>query len=298
MSFSYDFKKQICDIKMPECCRRAECYGMMLFGHFLKYDKISFQNSNPFVQKNFEYLIKKCFAVSPTLSVSNGKRPMYKAEITDKELISFIFLKLGITPDSFINEMLLKKDCCRDAFIRGAFLSCGLLSNPETEYRLEFRVKNSIFADFLCEILTDRGIPPKRTKRSGADILYYKKSEQIEDLITVMGAGNVTLQIIDLKILKEVRNNINRKNNVDDLNLSKTVEASITQRGAIKYLIDSGKFDVLSDDLKEIALLRMANPEASLSELSRLCSISISKSGLNHRLKKIVETAENFKNRK
>ncbi len=298
MSFSYDFKKQICDIKMPECCRRAECYGMMLFGHFLRYDKISVQSSNPHVQKNFEYLIKKCFAVSPTLSSSNGKRPMYKAEITDKELISFIFLKLGITGDNFINEMLLKKDCCRDAFIRGAFLSCGHISDPQTEYRLELRIKNTIFADFLCEILTSRGIAPKRTKRSGTDILYYKKSEQIEDLITVMGAGNVTLQIIDLKILKEVRNNINRKNNVDDLNSSKTVEASITQRGAIKHLIDSGKFDVLSDDLKEMALLRIANPEASLSELSRLCSVSISKSGLNHRLKKIVETAENFKNRK
>ncbi len=298
MSFSYDFKKQLCDIKMPECCRRAECYGMMLFGHFLKYDKISVHSSNECVQKNFEYLLKKCFAVSPTLSASNGKRPMFKVEISDKEIIRFILLKLGITGDNFINEMILKKDCCRDAFIRGAFLSCGYISEPQTEYRLEFRVKNHDFADFLCEILTARGLPPKRINRSGSDILYYKRSEQIEDLITVMGAGNVTLQIIDLKILKEVRNNINRKNNVDDLNLSKTVEASILQRGAIKYLIDSGKFDVLSDDLKEIALLRMANPEASLNELSRLCSVSISKSGLNHRLGKIVETAKNFKNRK
>lgn len=298
MSFSYDFKKQLCDIKMPECCRRAECYGMMLFGHFFKYDKISVQSSNPYVQKNFEYLVKKCFAVNTSLSASNGKRPMYKAELCERDIISFVFLKLGITGDNFINKMLLKKDCCRDAFIRGAFLSCGLISDPETEYRLEFRVKSPIFADFLCEVLDYRGIPPKRTKRSGAEILYYKNSEQIEDLITVMGAGNITLQIIDLKILKEVRNNINRKNNIDDSNSTKTVEASIVQRGAIKYLIDNGKFDVLSDDLKEIALLRMANPEASLNELSRLCSVSITKSGLNHRLKKIVEIAENFKNRK
>lgn len=298
MSFSYDLKKQICDIKVPECCRRAVCYGMMLFGHFLKYDKISVLTDNPFVQKNFEYLIKKCFAVTPTLSSSNGKRPMYKAEITDPEIISFIFLKLGITGDNFINEMLLKRDCCRDAFIRGAFLSCGQISDPSREYRLEFRVKNAQFADFLYEILSSRGVTPKRTKRSGADILYYKNSEHIEDLVTIMGAGNITLQIIDLKILKEVRNNINRKNNVDDLNSTKTIEASITQRSAIKYLIDSEKFDVLADDLKEIALLRMANPEASLTELSRLCSVSISKSGLNHRLKKIVEIADNFKNGK
>lgn len=298
MSFSYEFKKQICDIKMPECCRRAVCYGMMLFGHFFKYDKISILTDNEAIQKNFDYLIKKCFSVNCTLSSSSGKRPMFKAELSDREIISFIFLKLGITGDNFINEMLLKKDCCRDAFLRGAFLSCGQVADPEKEYRLEFRIKNSLFADFLQEILISRGIPPRRTTRAGNYILYYKNSEQIEDLVTVLGLGNITLQIIDHKIIKGVRNNINRKNNIDDSNSSKTIEASITQRTAIKYLIDNEKFDILSDDLKEIALLRMANPEASLTELSRLCSVSITKSGLNHRLKRIVETADNFKNRK
>ena len=152
MSFSYEFKKQICDIKMPDCCRRAACYGMMLFGHFLKYDKISILSDNEAVQKNFDYLIKRCFAVNCILSESNGKRPMFKAEILDREIISFIFLKLGITGDTFINEMLLKKDCCRDAFIRGAFLSCGQIADPEHEYRLEFRVKDAKAANLLEEI--------------------------------------------------------------------------------------------------------------------------------------------------
>lgn len=298
MSFSFDLKTQLCAIKMPECCRFAECYGMMLFGHFFKTDKISLLSDNAAVQKNFEYLLHRCFSINCDLSESCGKRPMYKAEINDKKSIEFVLNKYGITADNPINEFIVKKDCCIDAFIRGAFLSCGQILNPERDYRAEFRVKNTLTADFLDEALSKRGIAPKRTIRGAAHILYYRKSEQIEDLITIMGAGMVTLKLIDVKILKEVRNNINRKNNVDDLNLSKTVEASITQRTAIKYLLDNGKFDILSEDLQEIALLRMANPEASLSELSRLCSVSITKSGLNHRLKRIVAFYEEFKNRK
>ncbi len=298
MSFSFDLKNQLCTIKMPECCRHAECYGIMLFGHFFKANKISVLSDNPAVQKNFEYLLHRCLAIRCASSQSNGKRPMYKSEIADAKSVAFVFEKYGITPENPVNEFLIKKDCCIDAFIRGAFLSSGQIQNPEREYRAEFRVKDIKTADFLYEVLSGRGIPPKRTVRGGAQILYYRSSEQIEDLITIMGAGAVTLQLMDVKILKEVRNNINRKNNIEDSNSTKTINASITQRTAIKYLIDNGKFNILSDDIKEIAMLRMANPEASLTELSRLCSISITKSGLNHKLERIVEIYEEFKNRK
>ncbi len=294
MSFSYNLKTELCDIKSAACCKVAECYGMMLFGRFFNTNKISVLTDNPSVQKNFEYLCKKCFTAVCTLSSSNGKRAMYKAEITDKAIISDI-LK-NATNDAISG--ILQKDCCRDAFIRGAFLSCGHIMNPEKEYRADFRIKNTEFSELLCELLTFRDIEPLKTVRGGSQILYFKKSDRIEDLITVMGAGNITLHVMDLKIIKGVRGNINRKNNIDEANTSKMIEASIAQRAAIKYLIDNDKFDILDDDLKEIALLRMANPDASLNELSRLCSVSISKSGINHRLKKITDIAENFKNRK
>ncbi len=294
MSFSYELKTELCGIKTAACCRLAECYGMMLFAHFFDNNKISILSDNPSVQKNFAYLIKKCFSADCDLSSSNGKKPMYKAEITAKHIVSEIFQSVTAS----LLQKILEKDCCRDAFIRGAFLSCGHIMNPEKEYRAEFRVKNKDYADLLEEILINRDIKPFKTLRNNSIIFYYRKSDRIEDLITVMGAGNITLHLMDLKIMKGVRNNINRKNNIEDANTSKMIEASISQRTAIKYLIDSDKFGVLSDDLKEIALLRMANPDASLNELSRLCSISISKSGINHRLKKIVITAENLKNRK
>lgn len=294
MSFSYDLKTELCDIKSAACCKIAECYGMILFGHFFNTDKISVLSDNPSVQKNFTHLCKKCFSTECTLSSSSGKKPMYKAEITDKEIISQILENADNTTLSGI----LRKDCCRDAFIRGAFLSCGHIMNPEKEYRAEFRIKNTKFSELIFELLTSRDITPSKTVRGGSQILYFKKSDRIEDLITVMGAGNITLHLMDIKIIKGVRGNINRKNNIDEANTSKMIEASINQRATIKHLIDNDKFDILGDELKEIALLRMANPDASLNELSRLCSVSISKSGINHRLKKITDIAESFKNRK
>ncbi len=294
MSFSYELKTELCNIKTAACCRMAECYGMMLFAHFFDNRKISVLSDNPSVQKNFAYLLKKCFSAECNFTASDGKKPMYKAEVSDPNIVTEIFQ----SANSSLFEKILEKDCCRDAFIRGAFLSCGHIMNPEKEYRAEFRVKSQNYADLLEEILNNRDIKPFKTLRGNSIIFYYRKSDRIEDLITVMGAGNITLHLMDLKIIKGVRNNINRKNNIDEANTSKMIEASISQRAAIKYLIDSDKFSVLSDDLKEIALLRMANPDASLNELSRLCSISISKSGINHRLKKIVDTAENLKNRK
>lgn len=294
MSFSYDLKTELCDIKSAACCKAAECYGMMLFGHFFNTDKISVLSDNPSVQKNFAYLCKKCFSTECALSSSSGKKPMYKAEITEKNTISQILKN----SDNAVLSRLLQNDCCRDAFIRGAFLSCGHIMNPEKEYRAEFRIKNTKFSELLFELLDFRDITPSKTVRGGSQILYFKKSDRIEDLITVMGAGNITLHLMDIKIIKGVRGNINRKNNIDEANTSKMIEASINQRATIKHLIDNDKFDILGDELKEIALLRMANPDASLNELSRLCSVSISKSGINHRLKKITDIAESFKNRK
>ena len=130
--------------------------------------------------------------------------------------------------------------------------------------------------------------------RSSKNVIYFKKSETIEDLITIMGAGNITLELMDLKIIKEVRNNINRRNNAEVANTAKMVEASIKQRNAISFLIKQEKFDILPPELQEIALLRMANKEATLGELCRLSSFPLTRSGLNHRLRRIIETAQKY----
>ena len=292
MSFSSELKTELCNLKVSECCRFAELCGMMMFGQSFSNSKISVLSDSQAVASNFAYLLKKTFGIRPNFESSNGKRPMYKAFVVEaeerKRIIEFF-------SNTFFVDTTLKKDCCRDSFIRGAFLVCGQIQNPEVEQRVEFRIKNTDNTDFLFDILKDRGILLNKSSRQGADLLYTKKSEVIEDLVTAMGASSVTLELIDVKMIRELRNNINRKNNAELSNTSRVIEASIQQRKAIKYLIDKQKFEILPDDLKEVALLRMANPEASLSDLCRLSSVSITRSGLNHRLKKIIDIVEEIK---
>ncbi len=292
MSFSRKLKTELSSVKMSECCRIAECYGIMLFGQSFLNDKIGILTDNEAVAQNFLYLLKKCFGITATISASCGKRPMYKVGITDKSDIEKIIPKTDII--QFLYEEILIKDCCRNAFIRGMFLSCGQCQDPEKGVRIDLKIKDRKFTPVILGLLGDMQIEPNLTLRDGKDILYFKNSETVEDFITVMGAGNITLELMDLKIIKEVRNNINRRNNIELANTTKTVEASVYQRGAVKFLIDNEKFQILSPALQEIALLRTSNPEASLSELCNLSSIPLTRSGLNHRLRKIVEAAQKY----
>ncbi len=291
MSFSRTLKTELCGKKSAPCCRTAECYGMLLFSRSFNKNKISLLSDSEAVAQNFSFLLKKCFGVK----AKNTAATMFKCELTDKEEINKILSLLNITEGNPINEDIIKKECCAAAFIRGAFLAGGSITDPEKEYRAEFRIKNTEIACFLYRLLYELQLEPKLTRRKDSDVVYLKKSESIEDLITVLGASAITLRLIDVKILKDVRNNINRKNNLEDANTSKTIDASIRQRNAVRLLIEKNKFDILPAELQEIALLRNANPEATLSELCKLSSVSLTRSGLNHRLNKIMEIADKYK---
>jgi len=147
----------------------------------------------------------------------------------------------------------------------------------------------------LLVLLAENGIKMRKTVRSGNFLLYTKESAAIEDLLTLMGAGRVSLDIMDTKIMKSVKNNINRARNCDNANISKTVEASIRQRTAIEFLEKADRLYSLPHELLEAALLRKNNPDATLKELCRLSVTPITISGLNHRLSKIVEIYEEMK---
>lgn len=295
MSFSATLKSELCNLRMSDCCRKAECYGIMLFGQSFSNEKISILTDNETVAQNFIFLLKRCFGVNAVRVSSDGKRPMHKVTVANHMDCEKIIA--DTCNSEIINQDIISKDCCRDAFIRGAFLACGQMQNPEKGFRAEFCIKNPLITDVFTDILLNRGLAPNRTKRGERHILYFKKSGSVEDLITVMGTAGITLDLIEVKILKEVRNNINRRNNVDMANLSKTTDASVRQRSAVKYLIDKGKFDILPTELQEIALLRTANPEATLAELCRLSNISLTRSGMNHRLQRIMEIAEEYKSK-
>jgi len=296
MSFCSDVKNELLNVRPSGCCKPSFTYGFMLFGRSFSIKKISIQTGNENVAKGYCDAVFSVYKIKPQLSVGGSVRPTFKAEVTDEmdRLKILASIDYGVD-EGLINSDVFVRECCAGSFIRGAFLACGNINDPEKEYRIEFSVKQENAADGLLVLLAENGIKMRKTVRSGNFLLYTKESAAIEDLLTLMGAGRVSLDIMDTKIMKSVKNNINRARNCDNANISKTVEASIRQRTAIEFLEKADRLYSLPHELLEAALLRKNNPDATLKELCRLSVTPITISGLNHRLSKIVEIYEEMK---
>lgn len=289
MSFCSDVKNELTQLKPSECCKPSLVYGLMLFSRFFSYEKMSIQTNNEALAKYYAALVGTVYNINPVITAGGSKRPAYKAEVvlaSDrlKILASFDY---GIG-ETKINSALISKKCCRAEFIRGAFLACGNITDPEIGYRVDFSVKDKALAAELSELLKKYNITAKISSRAGTFVLYITDSVMIEDLLTLIGLSGRSLYMMDTKIIKELKNNINRVRNCDSGNISKTVEASINQRTAIDFLENHGKLYSLPQELLSVALLRRDNPDASLKELCRLSSEPITVSGINHRLQKII----------
>ncbi|MEE1238561.1 MAG: DNA-binding protein WhiA [Acutalibacteraceae bacterium] len=289
MSFCKDIKNELAGIKVFECCKLPLAYGLMLFGRSFSIKRISMQTNNRNTAEYYASLLEGIFGVNTVISEGGSVRPTYKAEVVSeadrlKILASYDF---GIAENP-IDLEIIDRECCFQSFVRGAFLACGNINDPEKEYRAEFMIRNGDTANNFWELLSSHGITLKRTQRGKTTVLYTKESGLIEDLLTLMGIPHRTLDFIDTKIMKSVKNNINRANNCDSANISKTVEASIKQRAAIEYLRKTDRLDSLPEELIKAANLRESNPEATLKELCTLSDEYITVSGLNHRLNKII----------
>ena len=175
------------------------------------------------------------------------------------------------------------------------FLGCGQAADPEREYRIEFRIKNPDLAYSAFDILYKRELEPRITLKKLINFIYLKRSECVEDFLTLIGAATLSLQVMDMRVVKDFRSKLNRKGNFEDANTSKIVNASLEQRTAIEYLIEHDKFTLLTEEQQYAAKLRLENPYAPLSELCKISSVPITRSGLNHRLKKILEIAEQYR---
>lgn len=184
---------------------------------------------------------------------------------------------------------------CVFAFLRGLFLSVGTMTDPESGYRMEFPMPSKESAEEIAKLLSEVGTEPKTAMRRGKYILYYKESGAIEDLLGLMGAKKAVFDLMNVKIKREIRNNVNRRTNCDAANIKKTVSASEGQIKAIEYLKERGHLESLPDELRTTAILRLENPDASLAALVSLHDEAISRSGVNHRLSKLVEAAEELR---
>lgn len=182
----------------------------------------------------------------------------------------------------------IKNSCCKKAFLKGIFLGSGCIVNPNTDYHFEISVKSKAYADFVMKLITEFNLSPKLIKRGHSYIIYIKEAEQIATFIAILGANKAFMEYENIRIDKSIKNNINRVVNCETANMTKVAKASVSQIEAINKLKKSNQYETLNVKLKEIADLRIQNPEASLDELKEKCSYKISKSGIYHRLNKII----------
>lgn len=296
MSFTKAIKDECCslNIKKP-CCRKSEAYGLLFFGNFFSSEHIGIKTDDIDIAEYIEKSLRHIFKIKPIVFISESfGSQIYNIKINDKESRDAVFSKLGIESSDKPDKKVFDRSCCIFSFLRGVFLSCGSASNPDKDYRLEFTVYNKSNSASLYEILSENGFTPKTTVRSGYDIVYIKGKEQVENYLTCIGATTACLSLISTEIEKDIRNRVNRQNNCEIANIGKTITAGAKQIEAIEKIRRTIGLAALSDILREAAELRLANPDLPLSQLVKLSPTPVSRSGLNHRLQKIVSIAENI----
>lgn len=300
MSFSSNVKQELSKIEdMPPCCAHAMTYGLLLFGRSFNYSGISIMTEHECVAEKYSEMIKQETSVLPDFRVSkagkytvsiNGRAGM--AEVFDRFSLSGNEAVMRINRGNLLNESSGDPsedwNCCNGAFLRGAFLSCGTISDPNKGYHLEFVVPFRTLSLDLMKMLTEYGLKAKFMARRGVNVIYLKDSESIEDLLNIMGAKNSAFEIMDIKIIKDVRNSANRKSNFSVANISRTVKASYDQVEAFQKLIDCGVYDKFDAGMKHFINLRIENPDASLRELGEMYDPPLSRSAVNYKIKRLM----------
>lgn len=293
MSFCSKVKEELINITDVEpSCTLDEMYGLLLFSK-------KFSKTEMFINTENEKVAEKYKNVTERLALSNvnfvrsasGKCKVSVDDSTSRLRILNAFGCSGTERTRRINWANISCDCSFSAFLRGVFLACGTINDPEKNYHLEFSVPYSLRND-LKRVFEEVGLEAKEIRRNNIYILYFKGSEDIVTLLTVMGANNSVLEYIGVKVFKDVRNNVNRKTNFENANFDRTVNAALRQTEAINRLKKTGKFQKLSPELKELAQLRLENPDLSLSQIGQMLNPPLSRSGVNHRLQKIIDLSE------
>lgn len=300
MSFSADVKNEILSVEIEnDCCKHAFAYGMMLFSRaFSSYD-MSILTEHSGIAKTYFELVKSVCGVTPKLIKSKSGK--IKVEITKeteriKVLETFGYSKKNGTVR--LNWANFSDECCKNAFLKGAFLACGTVNDPNKRYHLEFVVPYLNLSRDLKVFINDfeqLSVEPKSITRNSNYVIYFKDSESIEDILATMGASNSALEVMGVKMYKDMRNNVNRKLNFESANLDKTIDAASKHVEAIIHIKNTVGLSYLSDDLREVAELRYENPDVSLRELGEMLSTPISRSGVSHRLTKISNIAKQIK---
>lgn len=298
MSFAADVKAELCRHHInKKCCTAAEIYGILLYCNTFSADEIRIVTESRAFAQRVEKLFRRAFNwdFDQHLGFETEEGKVVLA-VTEPKKIGEVFDRFGYERERIvahhINLGVLESECCRTAFIRGAFLAGGSVTDPRKNYHLELITGHFNVSNEVVSMLFEMGFSARNSRRSGNCVTYLKQSEAIEDLLTTLGAPVSAMEIMNAKVEKDMRNSINRKVNCDTANVEKTVNAAMAQIDAIRTLAESGALDGLGEKFRETARLRVENPEASIAELAAMCDPPVTKSCLNHRLRKIIELAK------
>lgn len=302
MSFASDAKRELCKaLPAGTCCQTALAYGMLLFARSFSPLGISLTTENRAVSELFVRQIASMGYMVDTAAAlvrKKGKNALFTVSVPDEDQRIRLLQCFGHTGSELnlrINRANLENECCVSAFLRGAFLTCGTVTDPNKDYHLEFAVPHHKLARDLATLLSEAEgmrLEPGMVNRKGAYVVYLKGSESITDLLAFLGANNAAMDLMQVKMLKEVRNYVNRTTNFQTANISKTASAAARQLEAIQRIQEKQGLDSLPEELRELAKLRLEYPEMSLRELGEALSEPISRSGVNHRLNRLIELAE------
>ncbi len=301
MSFASNIKQHLCAIvpDMP-CCQAAQLCALICFsGTVNSQQKLKIKTENEGVAEHAKLLLSQIISADDfSYTRPKSESGIHFITIAGTNSLAALYdtLMLSQNADTYLCpfKTIYSSPCCKTAFLRGAFLGGGSISDPSKNYHAEFVTKTAKLADMLYELLLSEQISAKITVRKNSFVVYIKDSEAIASLLGLMGAGMSMMEFYNIKIEREVRNNVNRQVNCDSANLDKITAAAGKQLDAIRKIEATIGFDSLQPTLAEIATLRIQNPEMSLKELGTLLNPPIGKSGVNHRLERICEIAENL----
>jgi DNA-binding protein WhiA len=313
MSFSAKVKSEICrvtEISKEEAV--SELSAIMKLSGTLSLGgnkQLSFRitTENPAIARHVFKLLKRYFGIRTKILVKKSnsfkKNNIYMIQINEEMGVRVLLKEVGVLKNSEemisldygITHRIAHNDHCRKAYIKGSFLGGGSISNPEKTYHLEFVTHNNDYADELSKLINGYGLLSKVIQRKSSYVVYIKEGEQIVDLLNIIGAHSSLMELENIRIMKEMRNNVNRLVNCETANLSKTVNASVRQVDSIRFLQKEIGLQRLPKNLRDIAEIRLSYPDESLKELGEFLTPPVGKSGVNHRLRRIEKIAEELR---
>ena len=297
-SFAAGAKAEICKvISQKKCCAVAQAFGVLLYCNTFNQEQIKIVTESRDFAQTLPKLFRRAFGFGFDEIPGETFTGKCVFLIQKPDKLHHIMRAYGFEPNQtlslHVNLSVLEEDCCRAAFLRGAFLAGGSVTDPEKGYHMEIATAHQAVARESFALIRDiLGFSPKLAHRAGSQVLYLKQSDLISDCLTFLGAPVAAMGIMEAKLEKELKNRVNRRCNCDDANTSKVVDAAQEQLNAIRVLREKGMVNKLPSKLRQALLAREENPESSLTELAAMMEPPITKPAMNHRLKKIMQLAK------